>query len=76
MLDTNTCYYICRNLCSNGTITAEEVIAVIFDMFADNNIRACMSEDDYVDMFTAKLAEFKNEKEKHMNNNVVEIRGL
>ena len=76
MLDTNTCYYICRNLCSNEAITAEELIAIIFDMFADNNISRCTTEEHYVDMFTAKLAEFKNEKEKHINDNVVEIRGL
>ena len=76
MLNSNTLYYICRNLCSNGAITAQELIAIIFDMFADNNISRCITEEHYVDMFTYKLAEFKNEKEKHINDNVVEIKGL
>ena len=76
MLDSNTLYYICRDLCSNGDITTEEILAVIFDMFAKENIKKCSSEDDYSDMFTAELAEFKNEKQKRMNDNVVEIRGL
>ena len=75
MLDTNTYYYICKNLCSNNSITVDEVISVIFDMFADDNISRCITENHYVDMFTYKLAEFKKEKENHKNN-VVEIRGL
>ena len=65
MLDSNTCYYICKNLCSNGAITTDELIAVIFDMFANANIRECLIEEHFIDMFTAELAEFAKEKENH-----------
>lgn len=64
MLDSNTMYYITKNLVASSTISSDDLVAVVFDMFADLNGKIVTTQEQYEDLFMYSVANFIKEKEK------------